>query len=355
MLRWMSCVSLPPCNGSAGPTYDGPPGLGPALAAADAVRGTTSPNPAVGCALYSGRGELIATGGTEQPGGAHAEIVALRKAGSRATNATAVVTLEPCNHTGRTGPCSQALVEAGVTTVYYLTADPNPQASGGAAYLRSRGVQVHYLPTVQPGLLPWLISVRNNRPAVTLKFASTIDGFTAAPDGTSQWITGTSAREKVHEDRAKRDAIIVGTGTVLADDPSLTARYPDGCLREKQPRRVVVGTRMVPEGNLTRWGYEQYSHPDVALEALYADGVRDVLVEGGPELATSFFEAGYVDLLQAYVAPMVMGDGRSVLTRALAGTLSEMPRLETVNVTLLGGDTLIEMTKGEYIDVYWPR
>ena len=278
-----------------------------AIEAGESVRGTTSPNPPVGCALIDASGELIATGATSPAGGPHAEINALRDAGERARGATAVVTLEPCNHTGRTGPCSQALVEAGIARVVYFTADPNDAAAGGAEYLRSHGVEVDFQPVRIAALQPWLRSVRHNRPSVTLKFASTLDGFTAATDGTSKWITGDEARELAHEDRAKLDAIIVGTGTAIADDPSLTARFPDGTLRGHQPRRVVVGTREVPEGNLTRLGFEQYATPEEALEALWATGARDVLVEGGATLAASFLELDLVDAVQAYIAPALLG------------------------------------------------
>ncbi|SDL73552.1 diaminohydroxyphosphoribosylaminopyrimidine deaminase / 5-amino-6-(5-phosphoribosylamino)uracil reductase [Corynebacterium mycetoides] len=314
-----------------------------ALKAGDAVRGTTSPNPPVGCALYDAAGSLIATGATSPAGGPHAEVNALAAAGERARGSTAVVTLEPCNHTGRTGPCALALADAGVDTVIYLTADPNPVAAGGAQYLRSRGVTVRYEPQRVEALQPWLRSVRHGRPSVTVKFAASVDGFTAAVDGTSQWITGPAARGHVHEDRCLRDAVIVGTGTVVADNPSLTARWPDGIERERQPRRVVVGTRTVPEGNLSRLGFEQYATPEGALDALWESGARDVLVEGGATLTTSFFRLGAVDRVQAYVAPLLLGDGRGVLTGALAESLPDAPRFELTGVTVLGNDVLIEM------------
>ncbi|WP_018295580.1 bifunctional diaminohydroxyphosphoribosylaminopyrimidine deaminase/5-amino-6-(5-phosphoribosylamino)uracil reductase RibD [Corynebacterium lubricantis] len=316
-----------------------------AIAAGHAVRGTTSPNPPVGCALYDDAGRLITTGGTEPAGGAHAEIVALRAAGDQARGATAVVTLEPCNHTGRTGPCSHALAEAGVARVVYLTADPNPLAVGGAQYLREQGVEVEFRPTEVADLQPWLTALELERPHVTVKYAASLDGFTAAPDGTSQWITGATAREAVHVDRTKRDAIIIGTGTALADNPSLTARKLDGSLYGNQPRRVVVGTREVPEGNLTQLGYEQYSTLDEALRALYDTGARDVLVEGGAGLLTSVLEADLADRIQAYLAPMLMGGGNGVVMRPLAETLASMPRFALENVQQLGEDLLINLKR----------
>ena len=322
-----------------------------AIEAGESVRGTTSPNPPVGCALIDASGALIATGATSPAGGPHAEINALREAGERARGATAVVTLEPCNHTGRTGPCSQALVEAGIRRVVYFTADPNEAAAGGADYLRAHGVEVDFQPVRVAALQPWLRSVYHNRPSVTLKFASTLDGFTAATDGTSKWITGDEARELTHEDRAKLDAIIVGTGTAIADDPSLTARFPDGTLRGHQPRRVVVGTREVPEGNLTRLGFEQYATPQEALTALWNTGARDVLVEGGATLAASFLEQDLVDAVQAYIAPALLGAGRGVLDRAIAGTIADARRFRTTLVQPVGGDVFIEMER----DVYGTR
>lgn len=323
----------------SGPAYDA------AIAAGEAVRGTTSPNPPVGCALYDSAGGLIATGGTSPAGGPHAEVNALRAAGERAKGATAVVTLEPCNHTGRTGPCAAALADAGVSTVVYLTADPNPQAAGGASYLRSRGVEVRYEPRRVDALAPWLAALAHGRPSVTVKFAASVDGFTAAPDGSSKWITGKAAREHVHADRARRDAIVVGTGTALADDPALTARMPDGTLRDRQPRRVVVGTRKLPAGNLSRLGYEQYPTPEAALDALWSSGARDVLVEGGAGLATSFFRLGVVDRVRAYIAPVMLGAGRGVLDRALASTLADAPRYELTATYALGNDVVMEMEK----------
>lgn len=316
-----------------------------AIAAGESVRGTTSPNPPVGCVLVSASGELIATGATSPAGGPHAEINALRQAGARARGATAVVTLEPCNHTGRTGPCARALVEAGVDRVVYFTADPNKTAAGGAVYLRDHGVEVDFQPVRVAALRPWLRSVRHSRPSVTLKFASTLDGFTAAADGTSKWITGGAAREQVHEDRAKIDAIIVGTGTAIADDPSLTARFPDGTLRQHQPRRVVIGSRKVPEGNLSRLGYEQYATPHEALDALWDTGARDVLVEGGATLAASFLELDLVDAVQAYIAPALLGAGRGVLDRAVAGTIADAYRFRTTFVRPVGNDVFIEMER----------
>ena len=211
--------------------------LNAALAAAhkagDTVRGSTSPNPPVGAVLVTATGEICGIGATEPPGERHAEIVAVEHAGAAARGAHAVVTLEPCNHFGRTGPCAQALIDAGVASVHYVHADPNAIAAGGAEKLRAAGIPVFHLGAAGPDegeihndeLRPWLHATAMGRVHVTLKFAQSVDGFSAAIDGSSQWITGTAARERVHLDRSKRDAIIIGTGTALADNPSLTARY----------------------------------------------------------------------------------------------------------------------------------
>ena len=323
--------------------------LAAAIAAADEVHGTTSPNPPVGAAILSADGELVGVGGTQPPGGPHAEVVALTIAGAAARGGTAVVTLEPCNHTGRTGPCSHALADAGIATVRYVNPDPNPEATGGAQYLAQRGVDVARIEARTRALEAWLAATRLGRPHVTLKFAQSLDGFTAAVDGSSQWITGEAARADVHRDRLTRDAIIIGTGTALADDPSLTARPGVGgdVAAQRQPRRVVIGTRDVSAsaGNLVRLGYEQYPSLTEGLAALWETGARDVLIEGGASLAASAIEAGLVDSVRAYIAPVILGDGRGVLHGWSASTLVNAPRFELGDVTTFGVDVLLEMRR----------
>ena len=322
-----------------------------AMEAGTQARGTTSPNPPVGAVILDDTGQVVGVGHTQPPGGPHAEIMALRAAGDKARGGTAVVTLEPCNHTGRTGPCAQALADASLDAVYYLHPDPTPQAGGGASTLARSGITVGQLEApsgVRDALLPWLTAVSLGRPHVTLKFAQSLDGFTAAADGTSQWITGERARAHVHDDRARRDAILIGTGTALADNPSLTARYPDGTLRETQPRRVVVGSRDVRQrgaDNLGRLGFEQYATPEEALAELYVSGARDILVEGGASLAASMLELGCVDAIQAYLGNVILGEGTGVLSRAAAPTLTQAPRWHRTTVLELGDDLLIEYQK----------
>ena len=327
--------------------------LARAMDAGAEVRGTTSPNPPVGAVIVSAAGEVVGVGATQPVGGAHAEVMALREAGDKARGATAVVTLEPCAHTGRTGPCAQALIDAGVAHVYYLHADPTPHAAGGARVLAEAGVGVGKLerpPHADDALAPWLFAVRSHRPRVALGFAQTLDGFTAAADGTSQWITGESARDWVHSDRAHRDAIVVGTGTALADNPSLTARFSDGSLREHQPRRVIIGKRDLESAgdaasHLRELGYEQYDSIEKALFELYASGARDVLVEGGAGLASSFLKADLVDAISAYIAPLLLGEGRGVLAHPVTQTLSEATRFQRVRMKALGNDVLIEYAR----------
>lgn len=315
------------------------------------VRGTTSPNPPVGAVVLSPAGEIVGEGATQPAGSDHAEVMALRAAGQAAAGSTVVVTLEPCNHTGRTGPCVQALIAAQVARVIYLHADPTA-AAGGAEALRQQGIAVEkrQVPAelrIWDAVIPWLTAVQLTRPHLTVKFAQTLDGYTAAADGTSQWITGPTARDYAHRDRARRDAIVVGTGTALADNPSLTARKADGSLYPHQPRRVVIGKRDLSAAgpastNLRELGYTQYGDLQEALDKLYAEGMRDVLVEGGAGLVSALFEGGYVDAINAYIAPVLLGEGRGVLAHPLADTLADAPRFHHLGTRQLGEDVLVE-------------
>lgn len=321
-----------------------------AIDAAHGARGGTSPNPPVGAVILDAAGEVVGIGATQPPGGPHAEVVALTEAGARARGGTAVVTLEPCNHYGRTGPCSRALVEAGVAAVHYAVADPNPTAAGGADTLRAAGIAVSggvLADDVEHGpLRAWLHRQRMGRPHVTWKFAATLDGRSAAADGTSQWITGPEARARVHADRARLDAIVVGTGTVLADDPWLTARLPDGSLAPHQPLRVVVGTREIPATAKVL----DDAAPTLILRTHDVDEVLaaltdrdDVLVEGGPRLAGAFLAAGRIDRIQAYIAPVVLGAGSHAVEGAGVGTITEALRFRRENVETIGEDVLLNL------------
>lgn len=309
-------------------------------------------NPRVGCVLLDPQGRTLGEGWHGGAGTAHAEVAALedaRRAGHDVRGATAVVTLEPCDHTGRTGPCTEALLAAGVARVVHAVDDPNPAAAGGAARLRAAGVEVVGGVRQDEGealLTVWLHAVRTGRPWVTLKVATSLDGRVAAADGTSRWITSAAARRHAHGHRAAVDAIAVGTGTALTDDPVLTARPADGSTVDRQPMRVVVGRRDVPEGARLRGPGGPYLHlrtHDVTevLSRLAERQVRHLLVEGGPTLAAAFLRAGVVDELHAYVAPVLLGAGPSAVADLGITTIGAAPRWRTVRTVPLGDDVLL--------------
>ncbi|WP_045743175.1 bifunctional diaminohydroxyphosphoribosylaminopyrimidine deaminase/5-amino-6-(5-phosphoribosylamino)uracil reductase RibD [Actinoplanes rectilineatus] len=329
-----------------------------AVALAAKGLGTTSPNPVVGCLLLDPGGEVVGEGFHVYAGGPHAEIVALAQAGERARGGTCVVTLEPCDHTGRTGPCSHALIAAGVRRVVVAVDDPTPMAAGGASTLRSAGVEVEsglHRAAAEAGNIAWLTAVRRGRPYVTWKFAATLDGRSAAADGSSQWISSPASRADVHVLRSTVDAIVAGVGTVLADDPQLTVRdLRDGTLAIKQPLRVVVDSRRrTPEKARVRdaaaptWivtaeatgaGPQGRVDLSVMLTELYARGVRNVLLEGGPTLAGGFLEAGLIDRVVGYVAPKLLGAGRAALQDAGIGAIADAAVLEFTDIAQIGGD-----------------
>src|SRR4051812_25116991 len=281
------------------------------------------PNPRVGCVLLAQDGTTVAEGFHRGAGAPHAEADALARAGSAARGTTAVVTLEPCNHTGRTGPCARALADAGVARVVYAQADTNPVATGGADALRAAGVDV------EGGLLAgqaralnreWTFAIESGRPFVTWKFAATLDGRSAAADGTSRWVSSAPARRDTHRLRALCDAILVGTGTVLVDDPQLTVRDDEdrNVPRERQPLRAVMGLRDVPADRrvldaAARTVLLRTRDPHEALAALRDRDRQHVFLEGGPTLAGVFLREGLVDEVVTYVAPMLLGAGRNAV------------------------------------------
>jgi diaminohydroxyphosphoribosylaminopyrimidine deaminase/5-amino-6-(5-phosphoribosylamino)uracil reductase len=320
--------------------------------------GTTSPNPVVGCVLLDAHGIVVGEGFHAYAGGPHAEIVALAQAGERAKGGTAVVTLEPCNHTGRTGPCSEALIHAGVARVVIAVADPTPRATGGAERLRASGVDVVIgvrASEAEDGNIAWLTSVRRERPYVIWKSASTLDGRAAAADGSSMWITSEASRMDVHRLRGTVDAIMVGVGTILADDPRLTTRdIRTGSLAIRQPLRVVVDSegRTPPEARVrdaaaptlvaTVAAFGKGADGRVDLRAVLAElhnrGVRSVLLEGGPKLAGAFLAAGLVDRMIYYVAPKLLGDGPAALVGAGVTTITDAIDLDVLDVDRIGPD-----------------
>jgi diaminohydroxyphosphoribosylaminopyrimidine deaminase/5-amino-6-(5-phosphoribosylamino)uracil reductase len=343
-----------------------------AVALSARALGTTSPNPPVGAVVLDRGGQVVGEGWTRPPGGPHAEVVALQDAGERARGGTVVVTLEPCRHTGRTGPCTSALLDAGVARVVAACADPTVDAGGGAQVLRDAGVDVEtgvLAEEVALGPLEaWLTSRSTGRPFVTWKYAATLDGRSAAADGTSRWITSEAARADVHRLRAEVDAVVAGVGTVLADDPQLDVRPDPG----HQPLRVVVDTRartpltakalagerpaLVATGPLLdEPGYPRTvqlpaSNGSVDLPALLSHlqdehGVVSVLLEGGPTLAGAFVAQDLVDRVVGYVAPALLGDGRHALGDAGAGTITAAHRLRLDDVTRIGDDVRLTMRR----------
>jgi diaminohydroxyphosphoribosylaminopyrimidine deaminase/5-amino-6-(5-phosphoribosylamino)uracil reductase len=316
---------------------------------------TTGGNPQVGCVLLDAQGMIVADGWHHGAGTAHAEVDALSKLPPRsdgtpdATGLTAVVTLEPCNHTGRTGPCTAALIDAGIAHVVYAVSDPGATSGGGAERLREAGVSVEsgvLAVEVTEVIHRWLVSARLGRPFVTVKWASSLDGRAAADDGSSQWITGAAARERVGVQRSEADAIAVGTGTVLADNPSLTARDAEGELLEHQPIPVVFGEREVPADALLRQHpaglIESHSRDlSVTLSELFDRGIRTMYVEGGPSLASAFIAAGVVDEYAIFVAPTLLGGSRTATGDIGVTTIGEQRRLTIDSIEHLGDDLLI--------------
>jgi diaminohydroxyphosphoribosylaminopyrimidine deaminase/5-amino-6-(5-phosphoribosylamino)uracil reductase len=303
-------------------------------------------NPRVGCVLLAPDGTTIAEAHHRGAGTAHAEAVALAAAGGRARGATAIVTLEPCAHQGRTGPCTDAVIAAGVRRVIFAQSDPNPVAAGGAERLRSAGVEVivgHRAGQATAVNPDWTFAQRTGRPRVRLKIASTLDGRIAAADGSSRWITSAAAREDGHRLRARADAVLVGTGTVLADDPLLTVRIP-GPESYEQPLRAVFGTTPIPAGaaiHSTGSSAEPpillgTRSPTAALSTLRREGVSSVLIEGGPRTAAAFLSAGLVDEVVNYLAPVLLGAGPAAVGDLGITTIGGALRGEITDLRSLG-------------------
>ena len=316
-----------------------------AIAAAASVRRTTAPNPWVGCALVLADGTVV-EGATHPPGGHHAEAAALaaaRAGGHDTAGATAYVTLEPCSHHGRTPPCADGRLEAGVARVVVAVEDPDPQVNGrGTARLRDAGVAVEVgtgAAEVTEQLAPYLHHRTTGRPLVVLKLAASIDGRTAAPDGSSKWITGEAARSDAHGLRADSDAILVGAGTVRADDPSLTVRHVAG----PDPLRVVLGH--APEGARVRPCVEMSGDLGDVLDSLGARGVLQLLVEGGATVAGAFHRAGLVDRYVVYLAPALFGgdDAPGLFTGAGAATMTDVLRGRFTRLVALGDDIRVDL------------
>ncbi len=324
-----------------------------AMALAATVRTRTAPNPWVGSivvpstsAAAEGEAAVVFEGATARPGGPHAEASALAAAGEAARGATLFVTLEPCAHHGRTPPCTDAIVAAGIARVVVGLEDPDPQVAGrGIAALRAAGIDVEVgvaAGEVAEQLAPYLKHRSTGRPWVVLKMAASLDARTAAPDGTSRWITGEAARRDVHLLRASSDAVLVGAGTVRVDDPELTVRLDDGVDRT-QPLRVVLGT--APSGARVLPALELAGDLDEVLRELGRRGVLQLLVEGGATVAHAFHAAGLVDRYVLYLAPVFFGgdDARPIFSGHGAGTIGDVWKGRLVSVERLGEDLRVEV------------
>jgi diaminohydroxyphosphoribosylaminopyrimidine deaminase/5-amino-6-(5-phosphoribosylamino)uracil reductase len=345
-----------------------------AIALAAEGLGTTNPNPSVGAVVLDSGGREVGEGVTAPVGGPHAEVAALAVAGDRSAGGTLVVTLEPCRHQGRTGPCTRAIIAADIRRVVFAVGDPSETGAGGAEVLRSAGVEVDsgvLAEEAQGDLGPWLTAVRRRRPYVTWKYAATLDGRTAAADGTSRWITGPQARADVHRERALTDAVVVGIGTVLADDAVLTVRdWPttrqplrvvvDGAARTPPSARILDATAptLVAVGEdaaetrvekLRRAGADVIRLPrregridlGALLAALHEREALLLLVEGGMTLAASFVRDRLVDRIVGYHAPALLGAGPPVLGDIGVGTLAAATRLRVQSVSPVGDDVRI--------------
>ncbi|MHA7270547.1 bifunctional diaminohydroxyphosphoribosylaminopyrimidine deaminase/5-amino-6-(5-phosphoribosylamino)uracil reductase RibD [Arthrobacter sp. HLT1-20] len=322
--------------------------LGMETALSAARQGVRSSNPLVGAVIIDADGTFLAIGYHKGAGTAHAEAdVINRLLGTGVKRdlsaATLIVTLEPCSHVGRTGPCTQAILDAGIGNVVFAVSDPNEMSAGGAEILHNEGINVRM------GLMAaeaedlnrqWFVAVRENRPFITARLAQTVDGRIAAVDGTSQWITSKESRQDSHELRARVDAIVVGTGTVIADNPRLNARAADGTAAARQPLRVVMGMREIPADAAVRGdaGADDFlalqTHdPAAVVRELKSRGVGHLMIEGGAMINAAFLAQGLVDELVVYLAPTLLGAGIPALTDLGIGTLENAQRWEWDSTT----------------------
>jgi diaminohydroxyphosphoribosylaminopyrimidine deaminase/5-amino-6-(5-phosphoribosylamino)uracil reductase len=300
-----------------------------ALELAERGRGTTRPNPVVGAVVVAD-GEVVGEGWHERKGGPHAEVVALEAAGDRARGATLYVTMEPCAHQGSTPPCTEAVLRAGVAKVVAGSLDPNPQARGGLELLQERGVEVEHADSFAARAQneAWRTWIALGRPFVVLKLAATLDGRVTIPG--RRWVSGEESRRLVHELRAVSDAVGVGMGTVRADDPQLTARDVEV---ERQPRRLAFGAGPLPTGSKLEL---RSGTVEDELQALAAEGVQSLLLEGGPTLAAAFLDRDLVDKVLLFVAPAFAGAGLPLLA-----PLSRTVPLTRMKAQPVGEDVLL--------------
>ena len=306
------------------------------------VLGKSAPNPNVSAAIYSASGELITDGAHDRSISLdHAEIVALKKAASAAQGATLVVSLEPCNHVGSTPACVDAIIAAGISRVVYAVADPNPIATGGAQRLKSAGVQVDFIESdeLKDIQAAWLHRITSKRPYFIWKVATTLDGYIAASDGTSQWISSEESRTDVQVLRSQSDAILVGTGTALADNPTLQPR-----VHGVSPRlRVVMGERDIPKDFKLHQGegetiFMKSRDVNALINTLAENPVNQVLVEAGPTLGTALLKAGIIDEIVIYQAPVLLGAGKSWVADLGITTIKDGFSLTQISSEQMGPD-----------------
>lgn len=323
-----------------------------ALTLAGSVDLADDPNPHVGAVVLDATGSPVGEGLHRGRGTAHAEVAALTAAGERARGGTVVVTLEPCTHVGRTGPCTAAIVSAGVSRVVYAADDLNPTAAGGAAVLLAAGVDVEggLMAAEATALNATNASISPRLPLVTWKLAATLDGRSAAADGSSMWISCVEARQDAQVLRAASDAILAGTGTVEVDDPQLNVRDADDrpIARERQPLRAVMGMRDLPSSlrvfdDSAPTLRLRTRDPRVALTALAAAGCGQVFLEGGPTLAAAFLRVGLVDEIVAYLSPALLGAGTAAVGDLGITNIDEIARFHLVDVTQVGTDVRMTM------------
>ena len=315
-----------------------------AIALSENGLGRTAPNPIVGAVIVAADGTVIAEGFHDRPSSPdHAEVVALKIAGDKARGATMYVTLEPCNHTGTTGPCTQAIIDAGIASLVYAVTDPNTEAAGGAAVLKAAGIEVVAGVGQEEAAYAnraWLTKIIKGRPFITWKVAATLDGKVAAKDGTSKWITNEASRADVQKVRRRVDAIMVGTQTVIADDPHLIPR--DG-LNGKNPLRIVCGTQELPKSAQVFDGAaptKVIASKDLKVIAaeLMATGANHILLESGPTLATAFLQAEMLDELIIYQGASVLGAGKSFVADLGVLTIENAMSMQRISTETFGDD-----------------
>ena len=308
--------------------------------------GKNAPNPIVGAVIIDDAGIVIGEGFHDRMNSNdHAEVAAIAKATQNIKGATMVVSLEPCNHAGSTGPCTQAIIDAGISTVVFAVSDPNPVASGGAELLRSAGIKVIAGVLAEEAAYAnraWLLKIKKNRPFFTWKVATTLDAKVAATDGTSKWITNESSRADVQLLRRQADAILVGTNTVITDDPHLIPRGDfDGYAHN--PIRVICGEQDLPKDSQVFDSAAQTvvvksKNLDLLVEKLNELGINHVFVEAGPTLASAMVDHCLMDELVIYQAPSLLGSGKTFFTFDHQSTISNQMRLDHISTVVLDGD-----------------